>query len=116
MPIRRWFFYMPFQHSESITDQETALRLYANLPEHPDEAAFVEAAHWHHAIVARFGRFPHRNRILGRDSSAEEEAYLQLPNAAFDSTVLERIPLDRLENGRIIGAADRAVGAEGPGI
>jgi uncharacterized protein (DUF924 family) len=83
VPIRRCFFYMPFQHSENITDQETALRLYGNLPEHPDKAAFVEAAHRHHAVVDRFGRFPHRNRILVRDSSSEDEAYLQRPDAAF---------------------------------
>jgi uncharacterized protein (DUF924 family) len=82
-PVRRWFFYMPFQHSESLTDQKTALRLYASLPEHPDKADAIEAARRHHQIIARFGRFPHRNDILGRPSTPEEQDFLQQPGSAF---------------------------------
>ncbi len=82
-PVRRCFFYLPFQHSESLADQETAMRLYAALPEHPDKAVFVEAARRHHEIVARFGRFPHRNDSLGRPSTPEERDFLQQPGSAF---------------------------------
>ena len=82
-PVRRWFFYMPFQHSESLTDQQTALRLYTSLPEHPDKAEAIEAARRHHQIIARFGRFPHRNDILGRPSRPEEQDFLQQPDSDF---------------------------------
>jgi uncharacterized protein (DUF924 family) len=80
-PVRRCFFYLPFQHSESLADQDMALRLYAALPEHPDRAAFLEAARRHREIVARFGRFPHRNGILGRPSTPDEEAFLRQPGS-----------------------------------
>jgi uncharacterized protein (DUF924 family) len=82
-PVRRCFFYLPFQHSESLADQETALRVHADLPDHPDKAHFVEAARRHHEIIARFGRFPHRNDILGRPSTREEREFLRLPGSAF---------------------------------
>ena len=83
VPVRRCFFYMPFQHSESIADQETAMRLYAALPEHPDKAAFVEAARRHYTIIARFSRFPHRNCILARASTSAKREFLQQPGATF---------------------------------
>jgi len=70
-PGLRNFFYLPFMHSEWLPDQERALRLCQQLS--------AEAAHHariHHEIVARFGRFPHRNPLLGRESTAEEEAFL----------------------------------------
>jgi uncharacterized protein (DUF924 family) len=82
-PVRRCFFYLPFEHSESLADQETAVRLYAALPEHPDKAPFVESERHHHEIIARFGRFPHRNAILGRPSTQEERDFLQQPGSAF---------------------------------
>jgi uncharacterized protein (DUF924 family) len=82
-PVRRCFFYLPFQHSESLADQETGMRLNAALPEHPDKGAFVEAARHHYEIIARFGRFPHRNGILGRPSTPEERDFLQQPGSAI---------------------------------
>ena len=82
-PVRRSFLYLPFEHSEALADQETSVRLYAALPEHPDKSAFVEAAEGHRAIIARFGRFPHRNRILARVSTAEEQAFLQQPGSSY---------------------------------
>jgi uncharacterized protein (DUF924 family) len=82
-PVRRCFFYLPFEHSESLADQETSMRLYAALPEHPDKGAFVEAARRHHEIIGRFGRFPHRNGVLGRPSTAEERDFLQQPDSTF---------------------------------
>ncbi|MBL8704336.1 MAG: DUF924 family protein [Rhodospirillales bacterium] len=68
----RPFFYLPFSHSEDMADQERALALYAAL----DDAEQMKWARHHHGIVARFGRFPHRNVILGRSSTAEEVAWL----------------------------------------
>ena len=82
-PVRRCFFYLPFEHSESLADQETGMRLFAALPEHPDKAAFVEAMRDHHETIARFGRFPHRNGILGRPSTAEERDFLRESGSAI---------------------------------
>lgn len=67
----RTFFVLPFGHSERLPDQEMAVRLARALGE-PDWSA----AERHRGIIYRFGRFPHRNAILGRDSTAEERAYL----------------------------------------
>lgn len=67
----RSFFYLPFQHSEAMADQERALELFSRLP--------VGADRWarhHHEIIRRFGRFPHRNAALGRESTSEERAFL----------------------------------------
>src|SRR5579862_1168448 len=85
VPVRRCFFYMPFQHSESLADQQTGMRLYAVLPEHPDKAAFVEAAREHCTVIARFGRFPHRNRILARANTPAEHEFLQQAGYGFSS-------------------------------
>ena len=70
----RPFFYLPFSHSEDLADQERALQLYAAL----DDAEQWKWAKHHHGIVARFGRFPHRNAVLGRESTPEELAWLAL--------------------------------------
>lgn len=70
------FLYLPFMHSEDINDQRYAIELY-------DAAGLIENAkfaHHHHDVVARFGRFPHRNQELGRVSSAEELEYLKTAN------------------------------------
>ena len=71
-PQLRRFFYLPFTHSESLADQERSVALNEAMG---DEEALKWARH-HRDIVARFGRFPHRNAILGRDSTPEEQAYL----------------------------------------
>lgn len=71
----RVFFYLPFEHSEDLADQDRCLALVQAL----DAASGSEFARWaalHRDIVARFGRFPHRNAALGRMSSAEELAFL----------------------------------------
>lgn len=68
---RKWF-YMPYMHSENLADQERCLELC-------ERSGLDNTAHWagHHAeIIRRFGRFPHRNRILGRKTTAEEQAFL----------------------------------------
>jgi uncharacterized protein (DUF924 family) len=81
-PVERIFFYMPLQHAELRDAQEESVAAYRRLlNEAPEElkalfASSLEAAELHRSIVARFGRFPHRNRVLGRPNTAEEEAYL----------------------------------------
>lgn len=79
----RAFLYMPFQHSESRLDQHTAVGLYTGLRDSVPAAqqhhaeGFLDHARQHRDIVLRFGRFPHRNRTLGRESTAQEEAFLE---------------------------------------
>ncbi|MFN3943400.1 MAG: DUF924 family protein [Allosphingosinicella sp.] len=67
----RSFLYMPFQHSEDLDDQKQSLILFHRLGD--DE--MLAFARKHHDVIARFGRYPHRNRMLGRRSTAEEEAF-----------------------------------------
>lgn len=81
--VRRLFFYLPFEHSEALADQELSLALVAALPPGPYREQSLAAARLHPAIIARFGRFPHRNRALGRASTAAEEAFLKEPDSSF---------------------------------
>ena len=67
----RRFFYLPFMHSESLADQERSVELNAALDANTQRFAVL-----HRDIIARFGRFPHRNRLLGRASSPEEQRFL----------------------------------------
>jgi uncharacterized protein (DUF924 family) len=82
MPVERIFFYMPLQHAELRDAQEESVAAYRRLMgEAPAElsamfTSALESAELHRSIVARFGRFPHRNRALGRTNTAEEEEYL----------------------------------------
>jgi uncharacterized protein (DUF924 family) len=76
---RRPFWLMPLMHSEDPAVQELGLPLF----ERHTDARTAEFARRHHAVIARFGRFPHRNRILGRPSSPEEQAFLQQPGSRF---------------------------------
>ncbi len=80
-PIQRAFFYMPLQHFEDLQAQEAGVQLYERLAaENPEWPVFAEGftafARLHRDIIARFGRFPHRNKILNRDSTPEEAEYL----------------------------------------
>jgi uncharacterized protein (DUF924 family) len=75
----RLFLYLPFEHSEERADQALAVELIARL----DNAEWTRDARAHKAIIDRFGRFPHRNAILSRHSSAEEVALLQSPEEWF---------------------------------
>lgn len=72
-PERRLFFYLPFCHSEKAADQDLAVQLMTERLDDPEAQA---SAREHAAIIARFGRFPHRNRVLGRAGTDEEEAFL----------------------------------------
>jgi len=77
---QRMFLYLPFEHSERLADQETCCRLMAALDGDPAWAEFAEK---HRAVIARFGRFPHRNAALGRASSEEEATFLAAPGSSF---------------------------------
>ncbi|MDH3194921.1 MAG: DUF924 domain-containing protein [Hyphomicrobiales bacterium] len=67
------FFYMPFEHSESLADQRMAIRLTHAM----QNADYLKYAHTHHDVIRRFGRFPHRNTVLGRHTTAAEKAFLE---------------------------------------
>ena len=73
------FLYMPYMHSESALIHEEALKLFAELGE-PGNLNFERK---HKAIIDRFGRYPHRNLILGRTSTPEERVFLKQPNSGF---------------------------------
>ena len=79
-PVERIFFYMPFQHSEQMAHQDLSVRLYEGLcTENPDSTFArnsLEYATYHRELVSQFGRFPHRNRVLGRETTEAEQAYL----------------------------------------
>lgn len=75
----RLFLYLPFEHSEAVEDQERSVELISAL----DNSEYTQFAIAHRDIIARFGRFPHRNRILNRPSTEEEEKFLLLPGSSF---------------------------------
>jgi uncharacterized protein (DUF924 family) len=82
--VRRLFVYLPYEHAEDLATQEESLRLFRTLAtDEPAHADLVTWAEQHHAIVARFGRFPHRNGVLGRTTTREEEAFLREPGSSF---------------------------------
>lgn len=76
---RRIFFYLPFEHSEMLSDQERSVALFQRL----GDANYLKYADAHYDVISRFGRFPHRNAILGRVSTPEELAFLQAPGSSF---------------------------------
>jgi uncharacterized protein (DUF924 family) len=81
----RVFFYLPFEHCETLANQDRYLMLMEGcVREFGEEAAiFLEYAHRHRDIIKRFGRFPHRNAALGRDTTEEEAEFLKGPNSSF---------------------------------
>jgi uncharacterized protein (DUF924 family) len=83
LPVERQFLYLPFEHSECLEDQERALDLFATLEAFEETRGLLEWARRHHAIVARFGRFPHRNDLLGRPSTPGELDFLLQPGSGF---------------------------------
>jgi uncharacterized protein (DUF924 family) len=82
-PVERWFVYLPFEHAEDIAAQRRALALFDALAADSDSPGIIEYARRHYGIIARFGRFPHRNAILGRESTFEESTFLLQPGSAF---------------------------------
>ncbi len=84
LPVQRLFVYLPFEHAEGLVMQEEALRLFTRLVAGaPELHNLFDYAQRHHDVVQRFGRFPHRNAILGRQSTAEEIAFLKQPGSRF---------------------------------
>jgi uncharacterized protein (DUF924 family) len=81
--VWRQFVYLPFEHAEDLVTQEESVRLFRQLAHDVPEVDIVTYAERHHAVIARFGRFPHRNAILGRQSTPEEEAFLREPGSSF---------------------------------
>lgn len=80
LPVeRRTFLYLPYMHSESALIHEEALRLFDT----PGLEYNLDFERRHKAIIDRFGRYPHRNAVLGRDSTPEELAFLQQPGSTF---------------------------------
>lgn len=88
-PLMRWFAYLPFEHSETLADQERAVALFTALRAAAPittAAAFDSALEYairHRDAIARFGRFPHRNALLGRASTSAEIEFLKQPGSSF---------------------------------
>lgn len=80
-PMKRKFIYMPFMHSEDLDDQKRCVALFEAMKD--DDPMSYEYAVKHMEVIEKFGRFPHRNEALGRESSDEELLYLDLPGAGF---------------------------------
>ena len=83
LPVERQFLYMPFEHSEDLADQERAVELMGALEAFEPTRGLVEWAERHREVVRRFGRFPHRNAVLGRASTPEEAEFLKQPGSSF---------------------------------
>jgi uncharacterized protein (DUF924 family) len=82
-PIERWFAYLPFEHAEDLAMQRRAVELFGALAVDPAYADLLDWAQKHYVIIERFGRFPHRNAILGRSSTPEEAEFLKQPGSSF---------------------------------
>ncbi len=79
--IRRRFLYLPFEHSEDLADQKRAVALFKAMAQQ-DRLSYDYALR-HYDVIARYGRFPHRNAILGRENTPDEQEYLAQPGAGF---------------------------------
>ncbi|HXZ93962.1 MAG TPA: DUF924 family protein [Burkholderiales bacterium] len=83
LPVERMFVYLPFEHSEALQDQLLCRDLMRPLEQFEETKDVYDYAVRHHAIIARFGRFPHRNEALGRASTPEEIEFLKQPGSGF---------------------------------
>jgi uncharacterized protein (DUF924 family) len=83
-PIERVFFYLPLEHSEDVKIQELSVHLFHKLSlSSPAFTSFLDYALRHYEIIEKFGRFPHRNSLLGRESTLEEIEFLKSPHSSF---------------------------------
>ena len=80
-PTKRRFVYMPFMHSEDIVEQRRSVELFSSMKD--DDPLSYDYALKHLEVIEKFGRFAHRNEVLGRESTPEELEYLSLPGAGF---------------------------------
>ncbi len=83
LPVQRQFCYLPLEHAEDGAAQEESLRLFETLKDFPETGDAHEWAVRHAVIIGRFGRYPHRNQVLGRLSTAEEVEFLRQPGSGF---------------------------------
>ena len=83
LPVERLFLYLPFEHSEALEDQERACELMKPLAVFAETDDAYRYAIAHRKVIKRFGRFPHRNGILGRTSTPEELEFLKRPGSSF---------------------------------
>ncbi|MCU0516349.1 MAG: DUF924 domain-containing protein [Oscillatoria sp. Prado101] len=83
LPVQRWFIYLPFEHSENLEHQRRSVELFRRLSDDSDSAPTIDYAVRHLEIIERFGRFPHRNQILGRETTPEEAEFLKQPGSSF---------------------------------
>jgi uncharacterized protein (DUF924 family) len=84
VPVERFFLYLPFEHSEDLADQDRCVALFeALVAAAPELESGLDYAHRHRRVIQRFGRFPHRNEILGRASTPAELEFLQQPGSRF---------------------------------
>lgn len=82
-PYGRWFLYMPFEHAEDRDAQRRSLELFGSLAAESGLDAPLAWARKHAEVIERFGRYPHRNALLGRESTPEEIAFLDQPGSRF---------------------------------
>ncbi len=91
-PLQRVFVYLVLEHHEHITSQDQAVQAFGGLLREVERsepsaasafASFLDYAERHHHVIARFGRYPHRNALLGRSSTPEELAFLRQPGSSF---------------------------------
>ena len=83
LPVERWFAYLPFEHAEDLAMQRRSLELFDGLRDDPGSAGTIDYSRRHYEIIARFGRFPHRNALLDRPSTPEEIEFLAQPGSSF---------------------------------
>src|SRR5579859_7125224 len=83
LPVERQFLYMPFEHSEDIADQDLAVEKMRALEAFEQTRGLTRWAERHRDVIRRFGRFPHRNALLGRASTPEETEFLRQPGSVF---------------------------------
>jgi len=82
-PVQRQFFYFPLEHSENLEHQRQAVERFAAIKDNPETADSYPYAVRHWEIIERFGRFPHRNSILDRETTPEEAEFLRQPGSSF---------------------------------
>lgn len=82
-PVQRQFFYFPLEHSENLENQRQAVALFRKIKDDSETADSYPYALRHYEIIERFGRFPHRNQILGRKTTPKEAKFLDQPGSSF---------------------------------
>ena len=83
LQVQKWFIYLPFEHSENVENQQKSVELFRQLSGETDSDSVIDFAIRHLKIIERFGRFPHRNQILGRETTPEEAEFLKQPGSRF---------------------------------